>query len=219
MPLQGTRSIVTDRRWVLKNLVVPTLQSMLIVSNAGLPKRWIASSGESGESILAQTAREFLGCRHQADTVWVVNGDAGLALELAAVCALAPAMTKPLVCVDIVLRRPRHLLGKVALPAKRWLLRNVGHYIHHFRDLRGYDAVFGIGPTRSSFVPFKPNLRYRHDIELDCEGTYVLCFGRSMRDFDTFFDETGSSSCLIRQRSPVPTSLSWPHMVRSLPVA
>jgi glycosyltransferase involved in cell wall biosynthesis len=52
--------------------------------------------------------------------------------------------------------------------------------------LDGYQRYFGIGPDRSSYLPFKPNIRYRVNYRVDPEGEYVLCLGRSERDYDTF---------------------------------
>jgi glycosyltransferase involved in cell wall biosynthesis len=117
----------------------------------------------------------------------MVNCDPRLTLELAAISAVLPFASKPLICVDIVLRQPESVVSKLALPLKRFLFRRVGHYIHHFTDLRRYEEVFGIRPSCSSFVPFKGNIRYRYEICARHDGDYVLCFGRSMRDFDTFF--------------------------------
>ena len=76
---------------------------------------------------------------------------------------------------------PAQALGQTAVVAE------VGHFVHYFRDFRGYSECFGIDPERCSFVPFKPNLRYRLDEAPEAEGDYVLCLGRSLRDYDTFF--------------------------------
>jgi glycosyltransferase involved in cell wall biosynthesis len=93
---------------------------------------------------------------------------------------------RPLISVDPVLREPDDLSGRLRLPIKRALLGRVDHFIHYFRDLRGLERVYGISPARSSYVPFKVNLISRHTLEPQPDGEYVLCFGRSMRDFDTF---------------------------------
>jgi len=89
---------------------------------------------------------------------------------------------------------------------KRFLLRRVDHFIHLFRDLSGYQRYFGIGPDRSSFVPFKPNLRYHCNVAPDPNGGYVLCFGQSMRDFDTFFDAV--------EKLPYPAAIARPDFDR-----
>jgi glycosyltransferase involved in cell wall biosynthesis len=69
------------------------------------------------------------------------------------------------------------------------LFSKVDHHIHYFRDLTGYERIYGIGPNRSSFVPFKANLLsgVAGPPSIN-EGEYILCFGRSMRDYETFFD-------------------------------
>ena len=37
-------------------------------------------------------------------------------------------------------------------------------------------------------MPFKANLHFEPQPPADGSGEYILCFGRSLRDFDTFFD-------------------------------
>jgi glycosyltransferase involved in cell wall biosynthesis len=91
------------------------------------------------------------------------------------------------------------------LPVKRFLLSKVDHYIHHFKDLRAYGEVFGIRLDRSSFVPFKVNLSDHHRLEPRPGGDYVLCFGRSMRDFDTFFTAMESV--------PYPGAIARPNLI------
>jgi glycosyltransferase involved in cell wall biosynthesis len=180
---------------------------MLIVSNLpGLPRSWTASSGERGESATAMSVPEFLAFRRHPDAVWVVNCDPALTFKLAAASAVAPFLVKPLICVDLVLRRSPRSFANPALPVKRWLLRHVAHFIHHFRDLRAYEAVFGIGPDRSSFVPFKANLRDRYHLQPNPHGDYVLCFGRSMRDYDTFFS--------AMERLPYPAAIARPDIAQ-----
>jgi glycosyltransferase involved in cell wall biosynthesis len=55
-------------------------------------------------------------------------------------------------------------------------------------------------------VPFKPNLRYHCDIAPNPDGEYVLCFGQSMRDFDTFFDAV--------EKLPYPAAIARPDFER-----
>jgi glycosyltransferase involved in cell wall biosynthesis len=62
----------------------------------------------------------------------------------------------------------------------------VDHFIHYFRDWAGYEKYFGIGRDRNSYVPFKTDIRGRFPYIANPDGEYVLCFGRSERDFDTF---------------------------------
>jgi len=93
-----------------------------------------------------------------------------------------------LVSVDLVLRKSYNLRSAITLRVKRLLLRRFNHHIHYFRNLEAYTQVYGITPEKSSFVPFKANLKFDDELPADGNGKYVLCFGQSMRDFDTFFD-------------------------------
>ena len=53
--------------------------------------------------------------------------------------------------------------------------------------MSGYEKYFGIGPKNASYLPFKANIRYGHEYKVSPDGEYILCFGRSERDYDTFF--------------------------------
>src|ERR1700719_4440184 len=150
---------------------------MLIVTNfRSFPLSWTASSGESGQSTAAASYRDFVKFRHRPDAVYLVNCDARLTFQLAA-AALLPGTRRPLISVDLILRRPAGLLAHLSVPVKRFLLSHVDRFIHYFRDVRAYQEIFGIGEDRSSFVPFKSNLSDRHQIGPLREGEYVLCFG------------------------------------------
>lgn len=108
-----------------------------------------------------------------------------------------------LIAVDLVIRAPTRSRDRIQLPLKRLLLNRVDHFIHYFRDLSGYERVFGIRAGRSSFTPFKVNLVDRYEVTSDGDGgDYVLCLGRSMRDFDTFFD--------AMERLPYPAAITRP---------
>jgi len=160
---------------------------MLIVTNfRSFPLSWTASSGETGQSAAATSYRDFVRYRNRPDAVYLVNCHARLTFQLAA-AALLPGPHPPLISVDLILRRPAGLLARLSVSVKRFLLSHVDRFIHYFRDVRAYREIFGIGEDRSSFVPFKSNLSDRHRIGPLEEGEYVLCFGRSLRDFDTFF--------------------------------
>ncbi len=175
---------------------------MRIVTNfARFPARWKAASGLEGNTIPAATVGQFL--QHGGrDTVWLVNCDPGLTLRLAAVKAAAPWIGSRLVAADLVLRAPRSAASRMAHPLRRLLLSNVDHFIHYFRDLTGYTREFGVSAGRSSFVPFKVNLYGRVAVEPGPEGEYILCLGRSMRDFDTFFD--------AMEQLPYPAAITRP---------
>jgi len=88
--------------------------------------------------------------------------------------------------LDLVLRRPTTFVSKLTRPLKKFLLRRPEHFIHYFRDLEGYVNFFGIGPSRSSYVPFKSGILGRYPFTPRPDGDYVLCFGWSERDYDSF---------------------------------
>ena len=86
-----------------------------------------------------------------------------------------------------MLRAPLTPKAKWALPLKRFLFSRIDHFTLYARNLDGYQKYFGIGPDRASYLPFKPNIRYRYQYQVHPDGRYILCFGRSERDYDTFF--------------------------------
>ncbi len=175
---------------------------MVILTNiSAIPAEWAAAGGEQGTTILARSFGECLRQLKRCDVV-LIDGDPPLLLRLCALFAALPGLHRPLVACDLVLRQPQGFFQRLSLPAKRFLLSRVDHFIHYFKDLSGYQRVFGIGPDRSSFVPFKPNLRDHSNAAPNPEGDYVLCFGRSMRDFDTFFDAV--------ERLPYPAAIAKP---------
>jgi glycosyltransferase involved in cell wall biosynthesis len=160
---------------------------MLILTNLpNCPENWTVDS-VTGTSRFASSYSEFRD--HLAESsLLIINGEPDLVLKLCTLFLTRPWLRRPLVSVDIVLRAPRPgLRSQSKTVLIRLLLSQVSHFIHYFRDLRGYSQYFGITPERSSFVPFKPNLRYRHEFTPCADGDYVLCFGRSLRDYDTFF--------------------------------
>lgn len=150
------------------------------------PATWSVATGESGTARVTASFEELAGALPSADLV-LINGDVSLALKLCRHYLLHPGSRRPTVAADLVLRRPSSAAGYGAALVKRFLLGRVDHFIHYFKQLDGYERLYGIGPARSSFIHFKPNLRYRYDPAALVEGDYVLCFGRSQRDYDTFF--------------------------------
>lgn len=93
-----------------------------------------------------------------------------------------------LVCVDIMFVKPITMKQRLASTLMRILLKRVDRFIHYFKDLEGYERYFGIGPARSSFVPFKVNSWEQVPAadELSSDGDCVFTGGRSLRDIDTF---------------------------------
>jgi glycosyltransferase involved in cell wall biosynthesis len=164
---------------------------MLVLTNfERFPERWTSASGLRGEARMLRTAWEFLRHSREADLV-IINCDVVLAMKLCALYMLFPFLRRPILGHDIVLHPPHGWRGKLTTPVKRFLLGRIPHFTHHFRILDGYQKYFGIGPDRSSYLPFKPNIRYRQKYRVDPEGEYVLCFGRSERDYDTFIQAIG----------------------------
>ena len=180
---------------------------MLIVTNIrSSPRRWTASSGEEGQSAIAQSIWQLLPyCRHR-DAVFVINCDPALVLRLAALFTLVPFLRRPLISVDLVLRRPQGKLQTKVARVKRFLFSRVDHHIHYFKDLSDYWEIYGICPERSSFVPFKPNIRRQGNLRPQPDGEYALCLGRSMRDYDTFFDAV--------EQLPYPAAIPEPDFAK-----
>jgi len=162
-------------------------QSALVVLTnfERFPERWQAC-GMSGRAVHLKTAWEFLRHSREADLV-IINCDVTLVMRLCLLYLLFPFWRRPVMGHDIVLRRPKSLRSRWTAPIKKLLLSRVDHFTHHFYILDGYQKHFGIGPERSSYLPSKPNIRYRYAYRVDSEGDYILCFGRSERDYDTFF--------------------------------
>ncbi|MBI1898585.1 MAG: glycosyltransferase family 4 protein [Acidobacteria bacterium] len=149
------------------------------------PERWRAH-GVEGRGIMVNTVREFLRHARACDLI-IINCDVDLVMRLAACFRLFPWLRRPILAHDAVLRQPKSLRARLLAPVKRLLLTQVDHFTHHFYDLDGYRKYYGIGPDRSSYLPSKPNIRYRYRYNVSPEGEYILCFGRSERDYDTFF--------------------------------
>lgn len=160
---------------------------MLILTNfLRFPENWTASSGLSGRSLMFKKAGEFLKHSRQADLI-IINCDVALALRLSALYLLLPWLRRPILGHDIVLRRPMTAWTKFVTVFKRFLLGRIDHFSLHFTNLDGYQKYWGIGPDRASYLPSKPNIRYRYEYQVGPDGDYILCFGRSERDYDTFF--------------------------------
>ncbi len=175
---------------------------MVILANIdSIPEVWTATTGEQGRRIVAQTFREMLRHVRSCDLI-LINSDPGLVLKLSAAFLLLPFLRRPMIASDAVFRKPESLWTRATLPLKRLLLSRVDHFLHLFKDLTGYEKYFGIGPDRSDHVPFKPNLRYHCDAGPNPDGEYVLCFGHSLRDFDTFFNAV--------ERLPYPAAIARP---------
>ncbi|MGA7411127.1 MAG: glycosyltransferase [Bryobacteraceae bacterium] len=160
---------------------------MLILTNFDrFPEQWKTTSGATGQAIILRSAWDFLRLSQKCDFV-LVNCDVSLTYKLSLLYFLLPFLRRPLVVNDIVLRRPMHWRSRLTAGVKRFLLSRVDHYSVHFKTFDGLVKYFGIPEDRISYLPFKANIRYRYQYKVDPEGDYILCFGRSERDYDTFF--------------------------------
>jgi glycosyltransferase involved in cell wall biosynthesis len=140
--------------------------------------------GGRAEVLRGESWQEFKGRFADVDLI-VVDCRNTLIFEIAAHFLLFPWQRKPLVAVDLVLRKPLRVRHRISALIKRVLLKRVDHFIHYFRDISGYTKYFGISAARSSYVPFKVNIQEVHLNATDREE-YVFTVGVSLRDYDTF---------------------------------
>jgi len=170
-----------------------------ILSNLRFPSSW-RCCGTGGTSVYVHNFGELTRNLRASDLI-IVNG-LETTLKVCELFSIAPWLRKPLVAVDVVLRKPETLRNRVSAKITRHLLRNVDYFLHYFCDLEGYEKYFDVTPERSGYVPFKPNLRHRVELQPKADGEYVLCIGHSMRDYDTFFEAVG--------RLPYPAAIPNP---------
>jgi glycosyltransferase involved in cell wall biosynthesis len=172
----------------------------LLTNFPRFPEHWCASTGETGTAQTVDRFEEFIARVPDADVV-LVNCDVNFTLKLCMRFAMQPWLRKPLVASDVVLRRPENARAQLSTFAKKMLFRQVDWFVHHFKDLGGFERYYGIGPDRSTYVPFKPNLRNRYDVQPREDGDYIVCLGRSLRDYDTFLaavEKTGLPAAITK---------------------
>src|SRR5580704_3978444 len=133
-------------------------------------------SGQQAQVHSARLLREFRKRLPAADVIVVNCGDS-LLYKLAAYFLLLPWKKRPIVAVDIVLRKPLRFRDRISATLKRLLLSRVDHFIHYFRDIEGYTKYFGIQVSRSSYVPFKVNSWGSTLPPADLPEPYVLAMG------------------------------------------
>jgi glycosyltransferase involved in cell wall biosynthesis len=127
--------------------------------------------------------------------------------KLLLACVLRPFSRFCLVSVDLILRPPKGLKGRLGAFAKRLLLSRVDRFVLYFRDVSGFERHFGIGPERVVYIPFKVNgwERLRSAVD-DRDGEYVLCAGRTLRDLGTFVAAMEAAclpGVLLQQKSDI----------------
>lgn len=161
---------------------------MQIVTNfERFPSEWRASDGTAGTSHFAPDLSSFLKQGRDEHAVFVINCAPRLVFSLTRARFLG-RHRRPIVAVDLVLRDPRSVRERILAVEKRFALKHVDFFLHYFKDFAGIDARFGIGGSRADFVEFKANLWDHRTDGPRPDGEYVLCFGRSLRDYDTFFE-------------------------------
>lgn len=177
---------------------------MILTNIERFPVVWQTRSGTTGQSKTVRSAKDFVTLSQKFNTsIALVNCNPALTFELAGLLSIN-RRGLPLVALDLVLRPPLSWISRIALPFKRLLLKRVDLFIHYFNDLRAYQQLFGVGPERSSFVPFKVNMLKEFRPTASPDGEYVLCFGRTLRDFDTFFS--------AMEQLPYPAAIAKPDL-------
>ena len=142
-------------------------------------------AGGRAQLIRCDTWQAFRRLSASADLIVIDCRDL-LIYKLAAYFLLFPWKRQRIIAVDLVLRKPLGFRHRLTALIKRALLTRVDHFIHYFRDVSGYTRYFGVSNSRSSYVPFKVNIR---DLQLSPEHVreeYVFTMGVSLRDYDTF---------------------------------
>lgn len=131
-----------------------------------------------------------------------------------------------LVVVDLHLLSNQGLSAKVLGAVKRFLLRQVEHFILYFKDTSGYERHFQVPPHKVKYLPFKSNgWEHIEDGSIHVGTEYVLTAGVGARDLNTFIEatrRTGLPTVLIhpgrdelrRHRSRLPQWDSLPDNLR-----
>lgn len=149
------------------------------------PDELILSDSSRIRITRAATFKEMISHLRETDII-VINGATSTVFKLALHFLLKPWSKKPLVAVDLVLRIPITKKQRIFAVFKRFLLLRVDHFIHYFKDLRGYNQYYGISDARSSYIPFKVNIWGTDLSTLPLAEEYIFTLGISQRDYDTF---------------------------------
>lgn len=159
---------------------------MRILTNFMNSPELIEAPGGGYAEILRHEAWQEVRKHLSAADLIVVDCRDFLIYRLAAHFLLFPWRRKPLIAVDLVLRKPQSLRHRFTAVIKRLLLTRVSHFIHYFKDISGYTKYFGVPQVRSSYVPFKVNIHHLDLSPGDLREEYVFTMGVSLRDYDTF---------------------------------
>jgi len=171
----------------------------LVTDFEHVPEQITLDGGETIRIIRAERFRDFRAALAAVDGI-VVNGTVPVIFKLVVYFLLCPWKRKPIIAVDLVLREPRSARQKIVAAVKRLLLFRVDHFIHYFNDLSGYQKHYGIGPDRSSYVPFKVNIWGVDTSTLPKDDMYIFTMGISQRDYATFIEAVS----LLRHPAAIP---------------
>ncbi len=110
------------------------------------------------------------------------------ATDLLLVCAfkyLWPAKRPVIIAADLILHKPRTNLEWLKAYGRKVLLRKVGLFVFHQKDIAGYHRYYGIENRKVRYIPFKVNsLDQIKQLKVN-EGDYVFTGGLSNRDYET----------------------------------
>jgi len=177
-----------------------------IISNFRNLEQAADPEGHRGHEYICDrtTLSEFVRKCLRSDLV-ILNIDQERLMLACLLRLIVPLARFRLVSVDLILRTPKTLIGRLKAFFKRILFSRVDCFILYFKNVQGYRRYYGIGPDRVVYVPFKVNgweqivARPRGN----SEGDYVLCAGRTLRDIDTFVKAIRRAGCpgiLLQQR-------------------
>ena len=160
------------------------------------PHHWRTSDGTQGEANTALGGASSTGLWNllseirRADLILVHESGSKL-FRLVLLFWVLPFLRKPIVSVDLLLRKPHTTREKLGAWLRKILLSRVDHFIHYFQKLDGYETFFGISPGRSSYVPFKANIFGDPEVAQVASETreeFVFSAGWSLREYDTFLE-------------------------------
>lgn len=182
---------------------IRVLTNITGLNQSFLPDTPLGFSYDSWDDGWADRIRFINKCL-QSDLVILDTAVAKLMLACAVKWVL-PMLRFKIVSVDLILRTPKSRAGRVKAFFKSLLFKRVHRFILFFKDLRGCERYYGIGPDRTIYVPFKVNgweeIQLRQTPTAD--GDYVLCAGRTLRDIETFVEAMRRAGCpgvLLQQK-------------------
>jgi len=132
----------------------------------------------------------------------LLNGASGAITVLGLLKLLVPINKCRVVSLDSVMRRPKNFRDRVVQFVKRIAFRQVDMFFEYFKDTRAYEEVFGIPNHKFRYVPFKVNSLDIIGRTAVSDDGYLVCAGRSMRDFSTLIEAvrgTGIPTRIVTQ--------------------